>query len=202
MSPRLLFAIVLSFLVTTAGAAVLEAPTADYSADRIIETSEGAMQQKVYASGEKERTEMTVGGMQMIGILRRDKQVMWSIMPTQRMYMEIGLRQALAQQPASGPQPGTEITEVGTETIDGIRTTKYRMTVSDKSVSGFLWLTKDNIALKMDLQTKAGSGDGRVVMRLQNLRMGRQDAAKFEVPAGYNKMQLPGLGGFGAPAGR
>lgn len=200
MIARILPAVLFLFAAIGASAATLEAPTADYSADRIIESVQGNMSQKVYASGLKERTEMSMGGMQMVSILRRDREVMWTLMPAQGMYVEMDLKKALEQQPASGPEIGVEITRMGDENVDGIATTKYKMTVKDKSASGFLWLTRENIPLKMEVLATDGNDRHRVVMRLQNLKIGKQDAALFEIPAGLGKM--PSMGGFGLPMGR
>ena len=199
MIARLLSAALLVLSASVASALTLEAPTADYTADRVIESAQGNMSQKVYASGLKERMEMSMGGMQMVSILRRDKQVMWTLMPAQNMYMEMDLKKAMEQQP-SGPEIGVEITEMGSETVDGIATTKYKMIMKDKSAGGFLWLTKENIPLKMDMLAKDGNDKHRVVMRLENLKIGGQDAALFEIPAGLSKM--PSMGGFSLPMGR
>ncbi len=198
--PRILATALLALFATVTSALTLEAPTADYSADRIIESAQGNMTQKVQASGLKERMEMSMGGMQIVSILRRDKQVMWTLMPAQNMYMEMELKKALEKQPASGPDIGIEITEMGGETVDGIATTKYKMIMKDKSAGGFLWLTKENIPLKMDMLAKDGNDKHRVVMRLQNLKIAPQEASLFEVPAGLSKM--PSMGGFGMPMGR
>jgi len=200
MIVRVLSAALLALCATVASALTLEAPTADYTADRVIESAQGNMKQKVHASGLKERMEMSMGGMQMVSILRRDKQVMWTLMPAQNMYMEMDLKKAMEQQPASGPDIGIEITEMGSETVDGIATTKYKMIMKDKSAGGFLWLTKENIPLKMDMLSKEGGEKHRVVMRLENLKIGTQDAALFELPAGLSKM--PSMGGFSMPMGR
>lgn len=197
---RMLPAALLALFATVASAVTLEAPTADYTADRIIESAQGNMKQKIYASGLKERMEMNMSGMQIVSILRRDKEVMWTLMPAQGMYMELDLKQALEQQPASGPEIGVEITEMGSETVDGIATTKYKMTASDQSAGGFLWLTRENIPLKMDMLANHGGDKHHIVVRLENLKVGKQDAALFEIPAGLSKM--PAVGNFGLPMPR
>jgi hypothetical protein len=170
-------------------AATLHPPEVDYSAERIIASAQGEIRQRVYASAGKERMETTMGGNAMVNILRRDRQLMWMLMPAQRMYMEIDASAAQAQQPV-GPEPGVELTELGSERLDGTATTKYRMVSGDGSVNGFVWLTADNIPLKTEMQ---GEGGERIVVRLEKLRLERQDPALFELPAGYSKLPVPGV---------
>jgi outer membrane lipoprotein-sorting protein len=196
---RILTAALFALCAAAATAATLEPPSVDYCADRVIEAKQGTMTQKVCASGLKERVQSTMAGMQMVSIVRHDKEVMWTLMPAQKMYMEIGLKQALAQEPAS-PEIGVEIVEVGAEKIDGIAATKYRLKVREQSADSFVWLTRERIPLRFEVTVQEGGESQRVVMRLENLQVGKQDAALFELPAGYSKM--PSMGGFGLPMGR
>ena len=95
-------------------------------------------------------------------------------------------------------KPNVEITEVGTETIEGQSTTKYKMIMKDGSAGGFMWITKDDIVMKMDGVVKNGKDKSRITMSLKNLKIGAQDAALFEVPAGFTKLPSMGnMGGFG-----
>jgi hypothetical protein len=72
----------------------------------------------VYAAKDKERTEISMRGMQSVTILRRDKKVSWMLMPSHRMYSETDLAR-VPQQNGSAPPDDVSIESVGTETIEG-----------------------------------------------------------------------------------
>lgn len=187
---------------TTAQGTGLPVPTVEYSADRVMETEAGTFEGKVYAAKDKERSETSMHGMTSVMILRRDKQLGYMLMPTQKMYQQMDFAKAQAQ---SGGQPAdqVDITEVGTETIEGQSTTKYRLIMKDGSAGGFMWFTKDGILMKMYAVVKNGRDKSRMTLTLKNLQVGAQDASLFEVPAGYAAMPSfgGGMAGFGAAAG-
>ncbi len=186
---------------TTAQGAGLPMPTVEYSADRVMETEAGTFEGKVYAAKDKERSETSMQGMTSVMILRRDKQLGYMLMPAQKMYSQMDFAKAQQQ---SGGQPAdqVEITEVGSETIDGQPTTKYKLIMKDGSAGGFMWFTKDGIMMKMDTVVKNGRDKSRMTITLKNVKIGAQDASLFEVPAGYNAMPSfgGGMGGFGGAA--
>jgi hypothetical protein len=188
---------IVAFAATAQGAG-LPTPTVEYSADRVMETEAGTFEGKVYAAKDKERSETSMSGMTSVMILRRDKQLGYMLMPTQKMYQQMDFAKAQAQ---SGGQPAdqVEITEVGTDTIEGQPTTKYKLIMKDGSAGGFMWFTRDGIMMKMDSVVKNGRDKSRVTITLKNLKVGSQDASLFEVPAGYNAM--PSFAGFGGVGG-
>ena len=183
---------------TTAQGAGLPMPTVEYSADRVMETEAGTFEGKVYAAKDKERSETSMRGMTSVMILRRDKQLGYRLMPMQKMYQQMDFAKAQAQ---SGGQAAdqVDITEVGTEAIEGQSTTKYKLIMKDGSAGGFMWFTKEGIMVKMDSVVKNGRDKSRVTITLRNLKIGAQDASLFEVPTGYNAM--PAFAGFGGAGG-
>ncbi|WP_129775189.1 DUF4412 domain-containing protein [Peristeroidobacter soli] len=184
-------ALSLSGCISSVDAATLPMPTVEYSADRIIETSQGSFEGKIFAARDKERTETSMQGMQSVMILRKDQQLGWMIMPAQRMYQKLDYKQAQQQ---SGSQPSdVEITEVGSDTVEGIAATKYKMIMKDGSAGGFLWITPEGITVKMDMLSKDGRDKNRTTVTLKNLVIGPQDAALFDPPADYKAM--PSFGG-------
>jgi hypothetical protein len=174
-------------------AAGLPAPTVEYSADRLIESDAGTFNGKVYSAKDRERTEMHMGDMQTVMILRRDKQVGWMLMPMMKSYQEMDLAQA-AQQSGAAPDDQVEITVVGTESVEGVESTKYKMLLKDGSAGGFIWVTQQGIPVKMDMLSKSGRDKTRITMALKNLQIGTQDPQLFEIPAGYSQMQAFGVG--------
>lgn len=186
-------ALCLALLSAPSHGAPLPVPTVSYSADRTIETEAGTMTGRVYATRGMERNETTMSGMTTVMILRHDKQLGYMLMPAQHMYQQLDFAQAQKQ---SGAQAANQvdITEVGSETIEGQSTTKYKMLMKDGSGGGFMWITHDGIAIKMDLLSKNGREKTRMTLTLTNLKIGAQDPQLFEVPADYTAM--PKLGGM------
>lgn len=168
----------------------IPAPTVEYSAIRQLVMSEGAFTQTVHHSHGKERNEMEIEGMGMVSILRPDKKVAWQLMPMQRMYMEVDLKSA-NEMNGSIPDDVT-IEKVGSEDVEGIKTTKYKILMKDKSAGGFIWLSPDNIPIKMDFLSKEGKEKSRITMTLKNLKIEPQEAALFELPPGYQPMPKMG----------
>lgn len=176
----------------SAGAAGLPASKVEYSATRVVESEQGSFSGKVHHSAGKERAEMDMGGMKMITIVRPDKQLVWTLMPNEKMYMEMDMRAAQQSGMHSDPTQDVTITELGKETVEGHATTKYKMVMKDNSAAGFVWLTKDNIPVQMEMLSGQGGEKTRVKISLKDLQLGKQSGALFEVPGGYQKM--PGMG--------
>ena len=175
-------------------------PAVEYSADRTIETEKGNFTGKVYVTRDKQRNEMDMGGMQSVMIIRKDKELGYMLMPAQHMFQQLDLQSA--QKQAGGqPQDLVDITEVGSETIEGQSATKYKMIMNDGSAGGFMWITKDGIPVKLDAITKEGNKKSRFTMTLKNIKVGTVDPAVFEVPAGYTAMPSFGGGMFGGAKG-
>jgi hypothetical protein len=179
-------------------ASSLPTPTVEYSADRVIESESGTFSGKVFATKDKERTESSMKGMQTITILRRDKHIGWMLMPMHHMYNQMDLGKA-QQQSGATPSDQVDIQNVGTETVEGHTTTKYKMLMKDGDAGGFIWITEQGIAIKMDMLSKSGKKKTRMTITLTNLQIGPQDAQLFELPSGYSAM--PSMGNMGAAFG-
>ncbi|HSX84716.1 MAG TPA: DUF4412 domain-containing protein [Cellvibrio sp.] len=186
--------VLLTLLITSFHTQATPLPVAhtEYSAIRHIEMAEGNIVQTVHHSFGKERVESTMEGMSMVMITRPDKKLAWQIMPMNNMYMEVSTAQA-NEAPGKVPDNIT-IEKVGTEHVEGVETTKYKMLMKDKSAGGFLWLTKEHIPIKMDFLSKEGKEKSRIKMTLKQLDVDKQDQRLFELPSGFSKM--PSMGGL------
>ncbi|MDK2743661.1 MAG: DUF4412 domain-containing protein [Nitrospira sp. BO4] len=182
------------------GAALMERPKVEFSADSLIQTETGAMQQKIFVTPTKERKEMLTGaGDGGVQIFRFDTKVMWILMPSEKMYMEHSMtgRQTQRDDPA---QWTYEDTVVGDETLNGVNVTKYKTIATStdgKKYGGFSWRTKEGINLKQDLLYKEGNDKKRMLIELSNLKIGKQDPALFEIPDGFTKFDMAGMMGGG-----
>jgi Domain of unknown function (DUF4412) len=175
--------------------------TAEYSADWTMETEAGAMTGKLYHAANKERREMNQGGENVIMITRTDRKVMWNVMPSQSMYMEIPLNAQPENGRDSADLSGYDIeqTVVGEESVNGVKATKMKVVMKAKpprtgKMGGFMWSTKEGIIVKTDVIGITGDRKQRIKMELTNLKIGKQSPSLFEPPAGYTRMDMGNMG--------
>ena len=177
----------------------LQEPKVDYSADSTMEMEGGmTMKSRIYYSPGKQRMEMGGAGGNVI-IIRKDKKVMWQLMGS--MYMEMAMGGADSQDPHD---MDVQQTVVGDETVNGVKTTKYKVIATKKDGSkfgGFFWTTKNGITVKMDLMSKDGDKKMRIASELTNLKVEKQDPKLFEIPPGYTKNDMGAMMGQGSGKG-
>jgi hypothetical protein len=96
---------------------------------------------------------------------------------------------------------------IGQESIDGIATTQYLVENDSPEgrATGSLWLSRDGIPMKCVGKFETRNGKlSTINWQLHHVKIGRQDAALFEVPRYYTKLPLeaaaPLLGMRIAPA--
>ncbi|HLP08718.1 MAG TPA: DUF4412 domain-containing protein [Opitutaceae bacterium] len=146
-----------------------------YSVETVTTVAGTTSATKLFVDGDKIRTEMDANGMQMISIIRQDKKVSYTLMPAQKMVMENAIPDAPAAAGQSGPEPTWE--KVGSANVNGVACTEYKVTTGADVAHYFL--NSDNFLVR--LATKD------MTMDYKNFKAGAQDAALFEVPAGYSK---------------
>ncbi len=157
---------------------------------------------KVYFSNGKERRETVGFGRKTIIIWRRDQGVTWHVMPEQRMYWESRSGDDEEQNPERMMREGNvKITKIGSETVNGMSTTKYKIEGVNKKghrFEGYLWATNDDVPARME-----GTSKGRRVrIDYTNIKIGKQDPRLFEVPPGYQRMATPQMPGWPPPGMR
>ncbi|MFO0775429.1 MAG: hypothetical protein U0172_12265 [Nitrospiraceae bacterium] len=181
-------------------AAKFPEPTVDYSADTSMEMESHQMKGHVYYSPGKIRQEM--GGKDgMAAIVRLDKKLVWSLMGDTYMEMAINERDENDIR-----NMDIEMTPMGEEAVNGIKTTKSKViatTKDGKKFGGFFWTTKENITVKMDLLMKEGEQKHRMLSELANLKIEKQNPALFEPPPGATKTDMGAMmGGMMGGQGR
>jgi hypothetical protein len=192
--PGLGFALILVF-GSAAFAAGFSPANVDYSADRSMSGDGNTIEGKVFYSPGKERMEWESG--QHVTIMRQDKKLVWTLMPKEKMYMEIKFGE---EKKRGGDYRDCDVrqTEVGKEVVNGIETRKSTVEIScpDKaSYSGTLWLTKENIPMRMETSDKSDPSGKKVFrMELKNLKIAKQDSRIFDLPPGYTKFEMPAMG--------
>ena len=164
----------------------------DFSADIVSKTEEGVSKGRVFAIKDKVRIEMK----EAITISRMDKNVIWLLMPAEKMYMELPLRPqniVISTDKMSG-----EIARnlIGKELVDGKMVDKYEViyALDGKKESIFVWIPKGS---KFPIKTSAV--DGSWAVEYKNITMGKHPDSLFKIPAGYQKFssQIPDIFGEG-----
>lgn len=172
---------------TAAAPAAMAMP--EFSADMVTKTGSMTMNGKWYASKGKMR--METGPSIMITDMNAKKS--WMVMPSSKSYMEMDFSKAAGQMhtgtnPCSTPEMTCK--QVGKETIDGRSAIKWEitMTTAGKAMTSTSWIDEK---LGIPLKTEAAG----TTMELKNVKEGPQPDNLFEVPAGYKKTTMPGMGG-------
>lgn len=196
---NLIFMMVALVGAGTTQAANPSQPQVEYSADTLLETAEISMTGHINYTPTRERREMVAeGGDKMIMIMRHDKKLAWTLMPAESMYMESSIAEANSQNKSDPSQFKIEQTVVGPEMINGVNTTKSKIIMTGakgEKMGGFMWMSKENIMVKIDAISIDKNEKMRFKNELADLKVGKQDPALFEIPRGFEKMGMPGMGG-------
>jgi hypothetical protein len=126
-------------------------------------------------------------------IVRFDRNAAWLLVPELKMVLETDL--AALSQFSGLPNASEKLNpvEIGPETIDGMRTIKYRVSADDPkagSFRGFVWRTAQGVVLKIDGEGEHQGRQGVVRLQFRNVRIGRQDPSLFDPPADYKRMTV------------
>lgn len=179
-----------------------------FSADLAASSGNGrAITGKMYFSPPNLRMDMNVNGQNVSSIVNSSTQTSYMIMHDQHMYMETHNNQPnpFTRNAPGLPhdfdpknpcpweaQHGNTCQKVGTETVNGRLCDKY--TGTDKNGKpGTGWIDQ-----KLHYPIKFVGGDGSS-WDLTNVKEGASPASLFEPPAGYRKMDMPGMMGGRQP---
>jgi hypothetical protein len=181
----------------------LAAHAAEFSAD-IVRTGAGmpASTGKAYVKGDKIRMETTMYGNTQVTITDPAAKKAYMIQPAQMMYVEMALDPSRMGPEAmkDGQSDLGQWKTVGKETVDGWECEKRVFEFKDKSKGEMTSWFADKLGHPVKSVVKDGSMT--MTMEYKNIKTGNVDASLFTVPAGYQKMTMPGMGGQGTPPGK
>jgi outer membrane lipoprotein-sorting protein len=169
---------------------------ADFSADMINQSPMGNIKGKMFFKKGNFRQEMMMGGQKQITIFRKDKGVVWVLMPAQMMYMEMqaGGRQDMAPVDPDEIDKLGEKKYLGKEKVNGYMCSKYRYTLHDKSSGTAIYWISDKLKFPIKMKMDGTSGD--MTMEYRNIREKTVPASLFSIPDGYQKMSMPMMPGM------
>ncbi|MEW6645769.1 MAG: DUF4412 domain-containing protein [Pseudomonadota bacterium] len=159
-----------------------------FSADMVQKASGQTQTMRYYQGDQKVRTEMkTPDGQQAVSILDMQARKMLTLMPAEKMYMEIPLGADTAAWAADDKtrEEYYEVKKVGTEKVNGYLCDKYELIPKKQGLErSTTW-----IAQKLGYPIRTVGKN--FAMELTNIKEGTQPASLFAVPKGYQKM--PGM---------
>jgi hypothetical protein len=178
-----------------------------FSAERILIIDGHSYAGKMWQTPGKQRHEQEFPTIKPVFILRSGDLVGEAILPQLHTIIEFTLPKELSLlgDPALLRKP------IAHETVNGILTTKYSVDESTAAghATGSLWLSDDGIAMRCDASFETGNGRITTIhWELRDVKIGKQNAALFEVPQGYAKLppdaaaKLLGLRFAGHPLAR
>ena len=168
---------------------------ADFTAD-MTQTLNGnpLMQGKASVKDGKVRVESSMQGVSQVVISDPATGRMIMLQPQMKMYMETKVDPAKMSPDVvkDGKNEQGQWRVLGRETVDGWECEKRVFDFKDKSQGELTgWF-----ALKLDypIKTMVTNGKDTMTVEYKNIKTGQLDAALFEVPLGYQKMNVPGMG--------
>lgn len=179
-----LFRILALFIIFSL-AALGQIWAAEFVADVINKVRGKTFHAKIYMKTNKIRLENQ--GQQNYSIVRMDKNVVWLIFPKDKVYMEMISYENQASATLLKGEIGRKF--LGTETINGWETKKYEVTIKEeeeKTIKAWQW-----ISTALNYPIKISAADGSWSSEYKNLKMESQPDSLFELPAGFQKMEVP-----------
>lgn len=168
----------------------------DFSADMINKSPMGTIKGKAFSKKGNFRQEMVMGGRNQITIFRKDKKLIWMLMPEQKMYMEMDGSGGQNMSPVDLDELKKvgKMEYLGKENINGYECSKYRFTHKDASLgTGIYWISeKLNFPIKMEMDGPSG----HMVTEYRNINEKTVPDDLFNIPSGYQKMSMPMMPGM------
>jgi hypothetical protein len=168
----------------------------EYSADTVIGSGDHPKTGHLWRTPTALRHDMEDNGQAQSVIVRLDQNAAWMVMPALKLALGTdlnGLTQLSGTASVLGAAEKLKPAAVGTETIDGMRATKYRVQMNDPEAGqfdGFVWSTAQGVVLKIDGAGEQNGRRGNVRIAFKNVRISPQDATLFDPPAGYRQVTV------------
>ena len=170
----------------------LTRPSVEYRGELLMEAGRLALSGPIHYAPEKERRSLKLHGSRIpakVIIIRRDKRVVWVLDPPSRSYYRAPLpkkSRGTLNRLLSGT--GIEKTKVGIESLDGIRTTRYKVKFAENKsgrLVGDMWVTAENIVVRVSGKVLKNKRSTPFHLRLTDLKIGKQPDDVFEPPKGF-----------------
>ncbi len=155
------------------------------SATQVITIQGTTLTTKVNVDHGRVRSETTLEGMNMTTIILPEKKLLYTIMPQQKMVMEIPLDMSDQQDPMAMDPASLKHEFLGEEIRGGVLCNKYKLSTPSGKPQIF-WINKNTLA-----PVEMSAEDGTVNVQWKDVVIGPQPESLFMIPAGYSKMAAP-----------
>ena len=200
---KMLLMLVLALAALPAGrasATLLGDATVSYSANSTVTVNGRSYAGMVFHIPGRDRHEQEIEGIAEVVILDGVAMRGWLMLPRLGSYVEFTFPQLMAELNAQTLLRSP----VGRETVNGVRTTKYRIdhTAADgMHAQGFAWMSADGVLMRLagDVTRPGATRPTAIQLELDNLRLGKQERGLFDLPPGLTRLPsgalAPLLGG-------
>jgi hypothetical protein len=193
-APLLLAAAALLAAPRPAGAEPVPGPQTSYKAVETVEVQGGrSMQATVYRKGLSERREMHMEGQTVAIITRPADRELFMLMPGMNAAMKMKYERAIRDLD-SGDLQGFDAEPVGTQTVNGLDTTKYRIAGDNgqgTTFDGHAWVTADGIRAKLAGTVSFADGSSSPIrITLSEVERGDLPNKLFDLPEGTRVMDM------------
>jgi len=172
----------------------LQAISAEFTADLIRSSGGDEDMSKVFVKGKLRREElMEDGEVAAISIARLDKGVSWTLMPEERMYMEIPLEgmKVGAMEDVEELESRAQMKVLGKETVSGYACEKRRY--DDQTEGSVTVWYSAKLDYPVKIHVMAFGGEEEMTLLYKNIKTGKVSDSMFEIPEGYQKFAIPGM---------
>jgi outer membrane lipoprotein-sorting protein len=167
-------------------AAPLGAWGAEFSAKMVLTQQGQNMPGKIYVKDKKMRQEFLDDRGHTITIVRRDKNRVWVIMPSENTYVDMPLGFNLPGQFLQIPPEAVSKRQVGTEEVGGYQAERVEVTLR----GGPQGITRQTfwVAQKLGVPIKTVSTERQYAIEYRDIKENKLEDRLFEVPPGCQKI--------------
>lgn len=162
---------------------------AEFSARMMLKDGPKTTPGRIFVKGEKMRQEFLDEEGHTVTIVRRDKRLIWVVLPKEKTYLEMPLKTRLPGQFLEIPPEASSKRKLGVETVNGYSTEKYQTIVpggrGGPVVQNFWVCGKLGLPLKMECKER------NFGVEYKDIKEGQVPDRLFEVPPGYRKLTQP-----------
>ena len=184
MRRMLIFSVIFSVsFAVLAFLGIAQAEASEFSADMfIVPKGDEPMKGKIFVKGDKVKQETSGEDETQVMIIRPDKKLTWMISPEDKTYIEMPYQSTDRTFEEWTADKEKNAKFLGQETVSGIPCKKYELIEDGEKTS--LWISKQfPFPIKIE--------DSEMTMEYKNIKLGPLDDSVFDLPAGYEKMDMP-----------
>lgn len=165
-------------------------PTVSFSADFTIDSGGFQTKGRINSIPMRRRVEVDLGSRHIVSILFVDLAVGYALDLDRKTYSEYSLGPT-PNFPTGATYPGWTLTREGEDEADGLVRTRYKAEENRPNGNGFrgtLWLAEAyNLVVEAKGVNLSAGKSTPVTHRVFNIKVGPQDPALFQPPAGFVK---------------